>query len=61
MARPKLERRCERDGDGNIIRLVVRAPEGSVIDEVVWIRGKTKWRCVVGLAKVSRRPARRKD
>jgi len=57
----KLEIRRERGADGNLTRIVIRAPEGSAIDEVVYVldRKAKRWRCIVGLAKVSRRPRKK--
>jgi hypothetical protein len=57
MAAQRLDIRRERDAAGNVVRIVVRAGAGQVIDEVVWIRGPKKWRCAIGLVKAN--PQRR--
>ncbi len=58
MARP-LDIRREHDSAGRVVRIIVRAPPGQMIDEVVWIRGPKKWRCAIGLVKAN--PPRKSD
>jgi hypothetical protein len=58
MARP-LDVRREHDGAGRVVRIIVRAPAGQVIDEVILVRGPRKWRTVIGLVKAS--PPRRSN
>jgi hypothetical protein len=49
--------RKERDANGELVRVVIRAGPREIIDEVVLIRGPRKWRTVIGLVK---RPPDRK-